>query len=95
MPRWAARLFLEVTAVRVERLLDISEADAEAEGLYRDVARGDLWWKSPGQCRNAEPCVGHKPAFAQAWHRFHSNRGDDWDSNPWVWIYEFTTVAAR
>lgn len=68
MPRWASRLTLAVTDVRVERLNDISEADALAEG----IARCDFPYDD-GEAREA---------FARLWNHIYGP--DAWDANPWV-----------
>jgi hypothetical protein len=74
MPRWASRITLEVVDVRVERLQDISEADAWAEGClgYDDDVTG-------GQSGYGE--------YAQLWESI--NGKGSWDANPWVWVIEF------
>ena len=74
MPRWACRLVLEITAVRVERLQAISEADAEAEGA--------IAWSMECASRVG---AGPRTAFRGLW----TSTGGDWDSNPWVWVIEF------
>ena len=76
MPRWAARLFLRVKSVRVERLQDITEADAMAEGV-----------KAYGQ----NNCSGTSAriAFAELWDSIYAKRGFGWDLNPWVFVVEF------
>ena len=76
MPRWASRLMLEVVSVRVERLQDITEADAEAEGLARneDFDRG--------------PYANAREEFAQLWNSINGKRAP-WVSNPWVWVITF------
>jgi hypothetical protein len=76
MPRWASRLTLEVVSVRVERLQDITEADAEAEGLARneDFDRG--------------PYANAREEFAQLWNSINGKRAP-WVSNPWVWVITF------
>jgi hypothetical protein len=75
MPRWASRLTLEVTAVRVERLRDISEADARQEGLQDHY--GEV------------PFSSNVQRFADAWDRLSAKRGFGWDANPWVWVIGF------
>jgi len=73
MPRWASRIMLEVTGVRVERLQDISEADAMAEG----VTAG----KYTGLDR------AYARAYSDLWEQI--NGPGSWDANPWVWVIEF------
>lgn len=91
MPRRACRLVLEVTAVRVERLQDISEADAKAEGLIQH--KGDLytWWASGHErldqyLRNAHLLA--VDAYRHLWDYINAKRAP-WASNPWVWVVEF------
>lgn len=76
MPRWASRITLEITGVRVERLQSISEGDAKAEGVIapdtissRSVFHLDLW----------ESLYG-------------ANTPESWSANPWVWVIEFKRV---
>jgi len=95
MPREAARIFLRVTSVRVERVQDISEADAKAEGIksywdepHRDVAPFIGAAKELG----ADLCHTRREAFEQLWDSINKKRGYGWDVNPWVWVYEFERV---
>lgn len=81
MPRWASRLLLEVTAVRVERLQEISEADARAEGVEPMVCL-------PGDV------IAYGPSFAHLWDAINRQRAP-WSSNPFVWVVEFKRVEAR
>lgn len=89
MPRWASRITLEITGIPVERLQDISEADAIAEGLYQETmpgtaaalwryASGSDWYSHPVQCYRA------------LWE--YINGPGSWDVNPWVWVIEFKRV---
>ena len=73
MPRRASRITLEIVSVRVERLNDISEADAHAEGTPHSMqyASGRLASEN----------------FAHLWE--YINGDDSWDANPWVWVVEF------
>lgn len=82
MPRWACRLVLEITAVRVERLQAISEAAAIAEGLSQSDAGSWL----PGPCDHPEW------AFHQLWAQVYGEPA--WEANPWVWVIEFKRVEA-
>lgn len=81
MPRWASRLTLTVTDVRVQRLREISEADAEAEGAERLVMddEGRFYQSESGTYR----C-----GFAGVWS--HINGADSWDASPWVVALTFT-----
>jgi hypothetical protein len=93
MPRWASRIDLEITAVRVERVQEITEEDAKAEGVtcpYRGEKCGGY---HPGMATVTEPpeCVcidGYKPLFKDLWDSIYGN----WDENPFVWVYEFRRV---
>lgn len=92
MPRAACRILLEITEVRVERLQDISEEQALAEGIIPHV-RGGWHWHP------------HDPSNVDDWHQFGFKSpafafqdlwigtGGDWDSNPWVWVVEFKRVT--
>lgn len=77
MPRWASRLTLEITDVRVERLQDISEDDLLVEGIapYRDG------WTNGMLGPFNSPAL----AFVDLWE----STGGDWNDNPWVWVVEF------
>lgn len=82
MPRWASRITLEITCVRVERLNSISQKDAQAEGMeltgwrptYSDPDSGGEVWT---------PCDN----FAQLWESIYGE--ESWKANPWVWVIEF------
>jgi hypothetical protein len=96
MPRWASRISLEVTGVRVERLQDISAADARAEGIEFQEHRiaGDVCrsWKSYGSANGWYPeGVDSAPIFSyrSLWDTLNAARGYGWDANPWVWVVEF------
>jgi len=83
MPRWASRITLEVTAVRVQRLQEISDDDALAEGVtkVRDncyVIRG-IDYDEIGLCHS-----GPIAPFAKLWDSLNAKRGFGWDQNPWV-----------
>lgn len=93
MPRWASRISLEITGVRVERLQDISEADARAEGVERTVA-GDGWRRyypdAAQEAAGLPPCHTATSSFSWLWESIHG-RGA-WAANPWVWAVEFRRV---
>ena len=79
MPRWASRLTLTVTEVRVQRLQEISEADAVAEGLEAEPSHLGI---STNYCFGATAYSRAKPAFCALWNSLHGP--DAWDANPWV-----------
>ena len=79
MPRWASRITLEVTGVRVERLQGISEADAIAEGVRNSL-------HLPGGRFAREN-------FEHLW--WTVNGDGSWESNPWVWVVEFKAIEAK
>ncbi|MDO8777054.1 MAG: hypothetical protein Q7K57_51770 [Burkholderiaceae bacterium] len=92
MPRWASRITLEIVSVRVERLQDISEADAIAEGVYPDCG-----------CRQDDDVTGFYRVgpvrgdsypiarYAALWESI--NGQDSWDANPWIWAIEFKRIT--
>ncbi|ERY35750.1 hypothetical protein [Pseudomonas aeruginosa] len=85
MPRWASRILLEITAVRVERLQDISKEQAKAEGV-RDVGEGSFDVEDSKHFA-ADP----RESFASLWSSI--NGESSWDANPWVWVVEFKRVT--
>lgn len=74
MPRWASRITLEVVAVRVERLQEISPDDALREGVFDYAQQHNLggYWTT---------------AFSRLWESVNSPKS--WSANPWVWVVEF------
>lgn len=83
MPKVAARIFLEVINVRLERLLDISEADALAEGVI-EIEKGEAY-----KCYtdDAGSFTTARGSFTSLWESI--NGLDSWKENPFVWVYEF------
>lgn len=90
MPRWASRILLEITDVRVERLNSISEEDCWAEGieavdgLFENTEIIDMALKI-GCC-----VEDSKPMFALLWQSIYG--ADSWQANPWVWVIEFKRI---
>jgi hypothetical protein len=92
MPRWASRILLEVGDVRVQRVQDISEEDASAEGLIQVLVPGrGIGWGLPGwhadQFQNTA-----RQAFAHLWDSINADRGFGWDTNPRVWAITFKRI---
>lgn len=92
MPRWASRITLVITGVRVERLNEISEADAIAEGIeklmevthFRFPAWRDYSGRSPG---TLDAVLSYKTLWESI------NGPGSWDANPWVWVVEFKKIT--
>lgn len=84
MPRWASRINLEITDIRVERVQDISGEDAKAEGcpLYIGITRNG-------------PPMGNDTYtwFARLWDSINAKRGHGWVKNDWVWVITFRRIA--
>lgn len=88
MPRFASRITLEITSVRVERLQGISEADAVAEGVTPKWEPG-----FSGRLMKAIGGFSFRPAasaYADLWESLHGP--GSWDANPWVWVVEFKRI---
>lgn len=85
MPRDASRLSLLIKSVRVERLQEISEADAFAEGVGHYVDSGAAGEATPDGARTA------REWFAQLWDTINA-KSHPWASNPWVWVVEFEKI---
>lgn len=88
MPRWASRITLEVTNIRVERLQDISELDALAEGVDGErLVHGKLNGVEgdfvEGSCREG---------YKALWNSINTKRGYGWEADPWVWVVEFKRI---
>ena len=75
MPRWASRITLEITEVRVERLQEISDSDCQAEGCQYPQWHGShTSWKG---------------AYKALWDSLNAKRGYGWEVNPWLWVISF------
>lgn len=109
MPRWASRLTLEITGVRVERVQSISDADVEEEGIEvgcfvfcttENCWRGadDDLLSTDGLCPK---CGGSEflteeaqDLYANLWDSLNAKRGYGWNVNPWVWVIEFRRLES-
>lgn len=87
MPRWASRITLEVTGVRVERLQDISEADAVAEGAPPSHPSIDRISREFGYADFP------RSWYAQLWESI--NGPGSWQADPWVWVVEFRPLPGE
>jgi hypothetical protein len=79
MPRWASRITLEIVSVRVERVQDITEADAKAEGVHAESVS-----TVPG-------IYGYVAPFVEIWDSIYTG-AHGWEANPWVWAIAFRRV---
>ena len=85
------RIVADIVEVRVERVQDISEDDAMAEGIVIKSYNGfDV---SDERARSCELGYTHKANFANLWDSINPEPGKNWDSNPWVWVVEFRPVT--
>jgi hypothetical protein len=98
MPREAARIFLRVNNIRVEKLQDITEADARVEGILAIngflLDHSSEWCKytvmaAATQGRDRPGVADSIGGFAYIWDRINAKRGYGWRTNPWVWVIEF------
>jgi len=90
MFRWASRINLEVTNVRVERVQDISDRDCEAEGIHASKPYGGYAGTSynfPGFNGRLQAAV----LYMDIWESINGKK-HPWDNNPWVWVVEFKEV---
>ncbi|WP_333620411.1 hypothetical protein [Pantoea septica] len=94
MPRWASRITLEITGVRVERLQDISQADAVAEGIKSGRCGNETSWRDafyvPG---DNQPYFNAETAYGDLWSSIYGE--ESWQANPWVWVIEFKRVEGE
>jgi hypothetical protein len=85
MPRWASRLTLRITDVRVQRLQEISEADARAEGAPLELRLLDSV--------RLGATASHTGGFERLWESIHGP--GSWAANPWVWALTFDVIRAN
>lgn len=95
MPQWASRITLEITDVRKQRIQDISEEDAKAEGSYLD--RCDCMSRSKDKTHldaafSQNWCHVHGDEFKHLWNSINEAKGYGWQSNPFVWCIEFRRI---
>ena len=88
MPRKFCRTELEITGIRVERVQNISEADARSEGI---TDGGCLSCGNPEPCGCCNPKPDARDSYIWLWHKINGKK-HPWSSNPWVWVVEFKRV---
>lgn len=98
MPRWASRITLEITGVRLERLQDISESDAAAEGIEPLPLEPDMpqFYHEyfPIGIKNGLRCnMSAASSFSGLWEAIYGK--ESWQANPWVWVIEFKRVEGQ
>lgn len=91
MPQWAARLWLELTEVRVERVQEITEEDAKKEGIEYHDGRGIGHSGYRHSQEHGYVYATARDAFKVLWESI--NGADSWDLNPWVWVLEYKRVS--
>ena len=89
MPRWASRIILDITSVRVERLQDISDADCIAEGCTQN--HNGYYRGGPHPESGMKQMATAKDAYRDLWESI--NGPNSWAANPWLWVISFTPVA--
>ena len=95
MFRQDSRILLEIVSVRVERLQDISEADAQAEGVekttcsYGQMLPEYQTWRAYGH-EETQAAITARASYQSLWEQI--NGAGSWDMNPWVWVVEFQRI---
>ena len=92
MPKKFARIFLQITDVRIERLNDISDKDSISEGIKTDNCEGkDCYYFYPSNdLRDDSYLDSPKTSFYSLWNSINGEKA--WASNPWVWVIEFERI---
>jgi hypothetical protein len=85
MKKEDARIWLEITGVRVEHLQQITEADAKAEGVQP--------WPCDHPRRSCSDIGCNGPDYLAGFRHIWESTGGDWNANPWVWVIDFKTIS--
>ena len=96
MPRWVSRITLEITEIKVERVQDITEEGAMAEGILSHNKGGPdrigrIMYASRDGSHSEWELTAAK-AFERLWDSINKKRGFGWESNPWVWVVKFRRI---
>lgn len=94
MPRWASRITLEITGVRVERLQEITEEGAKAEGCSPCGFAQEVALNPAGGCSVTDLSGTSRGTFRMLWDSIYKG-SKSWDANPWVWDIEFRVAERR
>lgn len=89
MPKQAARIWLEITGVRVERLQDMSKADAVRDGGLHQLPATGRYVVNQGDQYFGMATHDPRELFQEIWE----STGGDWAANPWVWVIDFKTIS--
>lgn len=97
MPRWASRLTLRITDVRVERVQDISEKDAIEEGVWGTFIEDGRYWRNYSLSDEDAACSPMlnfpSESYRTLWESI--NGAGSWDANPWVWALTFEVLRGN
>lgn len=87
MPAYAARHFIKITGVRAERLQDISQGDCIKEGIFQHISHAKVYWKN-----GFDKLMYNSPREAYSALIDKINGKGTWDSNPFVWVYDYELI---
>ncbi len=87
MPKAIARIFIKLTGIRIERLQQMSQEDAQKEGMWQRPHRCPGWENPMHDFRDCFIC-----SYKFEWNLMHGLKGFGWDKNPFVWVYEFEEI---
>jgi len=95
MPKWATRTWLRNTGVKVERVQDISEDDADAEGFAGDIPSRwlpDIFWRRAEDGGDYYGQFSIPQCYGILWDSIYAKRSLGWDVNPWVWATSYEVI---
>ena len=92
MPKFAARIFLKVTDIKVQMLQDITEDEAQQEGIDPEVAIEYSNWRPTFYDPDSGGEPNYREAFKDLWDGIYKKKGYEWEGNPWVFVISFKRV---